>query len=59
MSGAIAPAVGIAYAKTVAEAMNLKVDTDSLAHREKFCRTVLDLVAQSKGRISGENLRDN
>src|SRR5215470_6133508 len=41
---------GIAYAKTVAEAMNLKVDMDSPADREKLRRAVLDLVAESKGR---------
>ena len=41
---------GIAFAKTVAEAMNLKVDADKPADREKFRRALLDLVAQSKGR---------
>src|SRR5262252_5939489 len=40
---------GIAYAKTVAEAMNLKLDMDDPADREKLRRAVLDLVAQSKG----------
>ena len=40
---------GIAYAKTVAEAMNLKVDMNSPADREKLRRAVLDLVAR-KGR---------
>jgi uncharacterized protein (DUF1778 family) len=39
---------GVAYAKTVAEAMNLKVDMDSPAEREKLRRTVLDLVAGRK-----------
>jgi hypothetical protein len=41
---------GIAYAKTVAGAMNLKLDMDSPADREKLRRAVLELVAQSKGR---------
>ena len=41
---------GVALAKTIAEAMNLKVDTDKPADREKFRRALLDLVAQSKGR---------
>jgi len=41
---------GIAYAKTVAEAMNLKVDMNNPAQREKFRRAILDLVAESKGR---------
>jgi uncharacterized protein (DUF1778 family) len=41
---------GIAFTKTVAEAMNLKVDADKPADREKFRRALLDLVAQSKGR---------
>jgi hypothetical protein len=36
---------GIAYAKTVAEAMNLKLD-DNPADREKLRRKILDLVAQ-------------
>jgi len=40
---------GIAYAKTVAEAMNLKVDMDNPADREKLRRAVLDLVAKRKG----------
>jgi uncharacterized protein (DUF1778 family) len=39
---------GIAYAKTVAEAMNLKVDVDNPADREKLRRAVLDLVAGRK-----------
>jgi uncharacterized protein (DUF1778 family) len=39
---------GVAYAKTVAEAMNLKVDMDNPADREKLRRAVLDLVAGSK-----------
>jgi len=39
---------GIAYAKTVAEAMNLKVDMDNPADREKLRRAVLELVAQRK-----------
>ena len=41
---------GIAFAKTVAEAMNLKVDMNNPAQREKFRRAILDLVAESKGR---------
>jgi hypothetical protein len=41
---------GIAYAKTVAEAMNLKLDMDSPADREKLRRAVLDLVAGRKMR---------
>ena len=40
---------GIAYAKTVAEAMNLKVDMDNPTDREKLRRAVLELVAQRKG----------
>ena len=39
---------GVAYAKTVAEAMNLKVDMDNPADREKLRRAVLDLVAGRK-----------
>ena len=41
---------GIAYAKTVADAMNLKVDMDNPADREKLRRAVLDLVAGRKMR---------
>jgi len=37
---------GVAYAKTVAEAMNLKLDADNPANREKLRRAVLDLVAE-------------
>src|SRR6516165_1332050 len=40
---------GVAYAKTVAEAMNLKVDVDNPADRAKLRRAVLDLVAERKG----------
>ena len=36
---------GIAYAKTVADAMNLKLNMDNPADREKLRRAVLDLVA--------------
>ena len=36
---------GIAYAKTVADAMNLKVDMDDPLDRERLRRAVLDLVA--------------
>ena len=39
---------GIGYAKIVAEAMNLKLDMDNPADREKLRRTVLDLVAGRK-----------
>ena len=39
---------GIAYAKTVAEAMNFKLDMDNPADREKLRRAVLDLVAGRK-----------
>ena len=39
---------GVAYAKTVAEAMNLKLDMDTPADREKLRRAVLDLVAGRK-----------
>ena len=41
---------GIAYAKTVAEAMNLKLQMDDPADREKLRRAILDLVAGSKMR---------
>ena len=41
---------GVAYAKTVAEAMNLKVDMDNSADREKLRRAVLELVAGKKRR---------
>ena len=41
---------GVAYAKTVAEAMNLKLDMGNPADREKLRRAVLDLVA-------GRNMR--
>ena len=39
---------GVAYAKTVAEAMNLKIDADNPADREKLRRAVPDLVAGRK-----------
>ena len=39
---------GVAYPKTVAEAMNLKLDMDNPADREKLRRAVLDLVAGRK-----------
>jgi uncharacterized protein (DUF1778 family) len=39
---------GVAYAKTVAEAMNLRLDVDNPADREKLRRAVLDLVAGRK-----------
>ena len=41
---------GVAYAKTVAEAMNLKLDMDNPGDREKLRRAVLDLVAGRKMR---------
>jgi uncharacterized protein (DUF1778 family) len=41
---------GIAYAKTVAEAMNLKLDMDNPADREKLRRAILGLVAERKVR---------
>jgi hypothetical protein len=40
----------VAYAKTVAEAMKLKIDADNPADREKLRRAILDLVAGSKTR---------
>ena len=40
---------GIAYAKTVAEALNLKLDMDNPADRGKLRRAVLELVAERKG----------
>src|SRR6476619_1144631 len=39
---------GIAYAKTVAEAKDLKLDADNPADREKLRRAVVDLVAGRK-----------
>ena len=39
---------GVAYAKTVAEAMKLKLDMDNPADREKLRRAILDLVAREK-----------
>ena len=39
---------GIAYAKTVAEAMKLELDMDKPADREKLRRAILDLVAGKK-----------
>jgi uncharacterized protein (DUF1778 family) len=39
---------GVAYAKTIAGAMNLKLDMDNPADREKLRRAVLDLVAGRK-----------
>ena len=40
----------VAYAKTVADAMNLKIDADNPADRGKLRRAVLDLVAGRKMR---------
>ena len=37
---------GIAYAKTVAEAMNLKLDMNDPADREKLRRAILEVVAE-------------
>ena len=48
--GAMGREQGVAYAKTVAEAMNLKIDADKPADREKLRRAVLDLVAGRKMR---------
>jgi uncharacterized protein (DUF1778 family) len=39
---------GVAYAKTVAEAMDLKLDADNPADREKLRRAILGLVAEKK-----------
>ena len=39
---------GVAYAQTIAGAMNLKLDMDNPADREKLRRAVLDLVAERK-----------
>src|ERR1700751_3502219 len=39
---------GAAYAKTVAEAMNLKIDMNNPGDREKLRRAILDLVAERK-----------
>jgi uncharacterized protein (DUF1778 family) len=39
---------GVAYAKTVAEAMDLKLYADNPADREKLRRAILDLVAGRK-----------
>jgi hypothetical protein len=39
---------GVAYAKTVAEAMNLKLDTDNPADRGKLLRAIFDLVVREK-----------
>jgi hypothetical protein len=41
---------GVDYAKTVAEAMKLKLDMDNPADREKLRQAVLDLVAGRKKR---------
>ena len=39
---------GVAYAKTVAQAINFNLDADNPADREKLRRAVLDLVAGRK-----------
>ena len=41
---------GVAYAQTIARAMNLKLDADNPADREKLRQAVLDLVAGRKMR---------
>ena len=41
---------GTAYAKTVAEAMNLKLDLDNPAEHAKLRRAILSVVAERKGR---------
>ena len=41
---------GVAYAQTLAGALNLKLDADNPADREKLRRAVLDLVAGGKMR---------
>ena len=49
---------GVAYAKTVADAMRLKLDADNPADREKLRRAVLDLVAgrkMPKQKVRGRN----
>jgi uncharacterized protein (DUF1778 family) len=46
---------GVAYAKTVAEAMNLRLDAYNPADREKLRRAVLDLVAGRKIRKQKRN----
>ena len=48
--GRLAEQQGVAFAKTIAEAMNLKVDADKPADREKFRRALLELVPESIGR---------
>ena len=39
---------GVAYAKTVAEAMNLKLDMNDPVDREKLRRAILDVLAERK-----------
>jgi hypothetical protein len=39
---------GVAYAQTIAGAMNLKLDADNPADREKLRRAILDLVARRR-----------
>jgi uncharacterized protein (DUF1778 family) len=48
---------GIAYAKTVAEAMKLKLDMNNPADREKLRRAVLDLVAGMESARRGFELK--
>jgi hypothetical protein len=39
---------GVAYTKTVADAMNLKLDMNNPTDREKLRRAILDLVGERK-----------
>ena len=48
---------GIAYAKTVAEAMNLKLEMDKPADREKLRRAILDLVAERSANAKTASLK--
>jgi hypothetical protein len=46
--GRLAEQQGIAFADTIAGAMNLKLDADNPADREKLRRAILELVAGRK-----------
>jgi hypothetical protein len=46
---------GVAYAKTVAEALNLTVDMDSPADREKLRREILKLAARKRTKRKGQD----
>jgi hypothetical protein len=48
---------GVAFAKTLAEAMNLKVDADKPEDREKFRRALLDLVAGAKNKARSKRTK--